>query len=89
MIRVQCISNNSGFHERLEVGEWYDAEEYESRKDANKYLAAQRYGNNKYSYIIHGLGKKEHPLDADYGVYDKSLFITLQDKRDSQLDKIL
>jgi hypothetical protein len=78
MIKVQCISTNSGFHARLEVGKWYDVEEYESRKDANK-----------YSYIIHGLGKKEHPLDADYGLYDKSLFRTLQDKRDSQLDKIL
>ena len=86
MIRVQCISNNSGFHERLEVGEWYDAEEYESRKDANKYRSAKILN---YSYIIHGLGKKEHPLDADYGVYDKSLFRTLQDKRESQLNKIL
>lgn len=87
MIRVQCISNNSGFHERLEVGEWYDAEEYESRKDANKYRALQH--THRPSYIIHGLGKKEHPLDADYGVYDKSLFRTLQDKRESQLNKIL
>ena len=74
MIKVQCISTNSGFHERLEVGNWYNAEEYPS--------------GFPY-YIIYGLGKKEHPLDDDYGLYDKSLFRTLQDKRDSQLDKIL
>ena len=78
MIKVQCISTielpDSGFHDRLEIGMWYDAEEWDG---------------NKNSYIIHGLGKKEHPLDADYGLYDKSLFRTLQDKRDSLLDKIL
>ena len=76
-MKVQCISNNSGFHERLEIGMWYDAEEYESRRDGNK-----------KSYIIHGLGKKENPLDADYGLYDKSLFRTLQDKREQQLNKL-
>ena len=74
MIKVQCISTNSGFHARLEVGKWYNAEEYPSGFPYN---------------IIYGLGKKEHPLDADYGLYDKSLFRTLQDKRDSQLNKIL
>ena len=27
MIKVQCISTNSGFYENLELGKWYDAKE--------------------------------------------------------------
>ena len=73
-IKVQCISNKCGYHQRLERGKWYDAEEYQS---------------GSVSYIIRGLGKKEHPLEQDYGVYDKSLFRTLDEKREHRLNKIL
>ncbi len=77
-MKVKCISTKSGFHQRLERGKWYDAEEYESRGDGNK-----------DNYIIRGLGNKQHKLDMDYGVYDKSLFITLEEHRDKKINKIL
>ena len=77
-VKVQCISTKYGFHERLEIGKWYEAEVYTSRRTG---LVED--------YIIHGLGKKEHPLDADSGVYDKSLFITVEEYRDRKISKIL
>jgi len=76
-IKVKCISNNSGFHQRLERGKWYEVEEYCS------------ISGNTDKYIVHGLGNKEHHLDADYGVYDKSLFLTLEECRDRKINKIL
>ena len=85
MIKVQCISNRSGFHQQLNVGEWYDVEEYISSDGKS-----DTYIVNKLSA---GKPKSDVPISvfhmALFGLYDKSLFRTLQDKRDSLLDKIL
>lgn len=75
-IKVQCISTKCGYHEMLERGKWYEAELYTSRSDGNVH------------YIIYGLGNKTHPLDSDYGVYEKSLFRTIDEKRDTVLNKL-
>lgn len=72
MIRVKCISNGGGLHERLEPGKWYSADAYEP-----------------VQYVVHGLGKKEHPLDSDSGVYARALFVTEQEHRESQLARII
>ena len=85
MIKVQCISNRSGFHQKLNVGEWDNVDEYLSSDGKSD------------TYIVNKLSAGKPKSDATiskfhmdlFGLYDKSLFITLQDKRDSQLDKIL
>ena len=85
MIKVQCISNRSGFHQKLNIGEWYDVEEYISSDGKSD------------TYIVNKLSAGKPKSDATisafhmalFGLYDKSLFMTLQDKRDSLLDKIL
>lgn len=77
LVRVQCISNKSGFHERLEIGKWYEAEEYYNRRNG---LVED--------YIIYGLGKITHPLDSESGVYEKSLFRTVDERRDDRLNKL-
>jgi hypothetical protein len=85
MIKVQCISNRSGFHQKLNIGEWYDVEEYISSDGKS-----DTYIVNKLSA---GKPKSDVPISVFhmtlFGLYDKSLFRTLQDKRDSQLNKIL
>ena len=85
MIKVQCISNRSGFHQKLNIGEGYDVEEYISSDGKS-----DTYIVNKLSA---GKPKSDVPISvfhmALFGLYDKSLFRTLQDKRDSLLDKIL
>ncbi len=75
-MKVQCISNNSEFHQRLEIGKWYRVEEFNSRSGRTD------------QYIVYGLGKKEHFLDTPYGVYDKSLFITVEEKRNKKLGEL-
>lgn len=68
-IKVQCISTNSGFYKKIQLGKWYEAEEY------------------LRSYIIYGIPKL-HSLDNDYGLFDKSLFRTIDEKRDLKLNKL-
>lgn len=80
MIKVQCISNNMGFYERLEIGKWYNVETFDIENDR---------GFSEDEYIVYGLGKKEHPLDSDSGVYNKKLFRTLDEKREFILNNIL
>lgn len=75
--KVQCISNNSGFYQRLEIGRWYEAELYTSRSTGRS-----------DQYIIYDLGNKEHPLDIESGVFDMSLFVTVEQKRDNTLNKL-
>ena len=77
MIRVKCISNDNGRHERLEPGKWYHARIYEYSWEFRP------------EYVVHGLGKKEHPLDSDSGVYARALFVTEQEHRESQLARII
>ena len=85
MIKVQCISNRSGFHQKLNIGEWYDVDEYiSSDGESDTYIVNKLSTGNVNSYKS---DSKFHM--ALFGLYDKSLFITLQDKRDSLLDKIL
>jgi hypothetical protein len=72
-MKVQCISNNSGFHQRLEIGKWYQVEESAFLDDS---------GNTVY-YIVQGLGKND-----EYGVYDKSLFITVEEVRNKKLGQL-
>lgn len=70
-IRVQCVSNASGYHSDLNTGEWYDAEEW--------FFAS---GENRYYMIFWGRGA------SDYAVYDRELFISIEEKRELALRKI-
>lgn len=91
MIKVQCISNRSGFHQKLNVGEWYDVDEYiSSDGESDTYIVNKlSAGKPKSDVPISAFGLKKAFHMALFGLYDKSLFRTLQDKRDSLLDKIL
>jgi len=64
-IKVQSISNRSGYHTDLKLGQWYDAEE-----------------RGMYYKIYWGSG------DSDYAVYDRELFVSMEEKRELALEKI-
>ena len=46
IIRVQCISTNSGFYSSLERGRWYDVEEY----NRDSYLVYYEINGHSYLY---------------------------------------
>jgi len=71
MIKVQCISTNSGYHSDLRRGKWYDAK--------------QRIDSDLYFIYYDGTGN----VSDNFGVYDKNLFRTLDEKREFRLNKIL
>ena len=64
-IKVQSISNRSGYHTDLKLGQWYDAEEC-----------------GMYYKIYWGSDA------SDYAVYDRELFVSIEEKRERALQKI-
>jgi hypothetical protein len=77
MIKVQCVSTNSGFYEKLEIGKWYFAEEY----------------SEKIYYIFESESKtkilNDYNLYSALGIYDKNLFRTLSDVRNIKITKLI
>lgn len=89
MIKVQCISYTNEVNQinGLVIGKWYDADFFDIELD-------KKYPPLLYKdvYIIYGLGN-ENMMDPNpkiyNGVYPKKLFITLNEKREIELNKIL
>jgi hypothetical protein len=77
--KVQCISTKSGFHEHLKLGAWYEAKEHNGRFSLckNMIIIEHHYLNKHGVYV------------TTEGIYDKSLFRTVSERRDNKLDKIL
>jgi len=71
--KVQCISTKCGLHEHLKLGAWYEAKEYKDKFD---------------QYLVDTIVIEHHYLNK-HGVYDKSLFRTVDERRDNRLNKIL
>lgn len=73
MIKVQCISTNSGFYKNIELGKWYDA----------KIQIFPGQPKKEEFYIVYGTN------DNSPRPYDKKLFRTLDELRDIKINKIL
>lgn len=73
--KVKCISTD-GVFSRLEIGKWYEVEEFNARSGRTD------------QYIVYGLDNENNPLDSEYDVYEKSLFITLDEFRNNRLDEL-
>jgi hypothetical protein len=77
--KVQCISTKSGFYEHLKLGAWYEAKEYK----------------DKFGYLVDTIAIEHHYLNkhgvyvTSEGIYDKSLFRTVSERRDNRLSKLL
>jgi hypothetical protein len=85
-MKIQCISTNCGYYSELQLGKWYDAEIYAGRR-------SRRTG--EYSeplYLIKDLGDGVSSVVTSWSrsaTFPKCLFRTLDERRDSRLDKIL
>ncbi len=76
-IEIQCISTKCGLYKDLKIGKWYNAID-----DEGAYYYIE--DNPKTSTYGYGL-----PSINNYTNYDKSLFRTKDERRDSKLNKIL
>jgi hypothetical protein len=78
MIKVQCISYTNEVNQinELVIGKWYDADFFSQ----DEYVVYGS-GENEYSSIF---GKKIYT-----GFYPKKFFVTLNEKREIELNKIL
>ena len=74
-IKVQCISTKCGLHKDLKFGQWYDVIE-----DGDYF----RIEDNSAIGSIQGM-----LTGSNYYRYEKSLFRTIDQRRDSKLSKIL
>ena len=78
MIKVQCISYTNEVNQinELVIGKWYDADFFQHEQ-----------------YIIYGSGNKEYSSNFGKkiynGFYPKKFFVTLSEKREIELNKIL
>lgn len=77
--KVQCISTKSGFYKNLKLGEWYEAKEHKGRFSLCKDMII----------IEHHILNKHGVYVTSEGIYDKSLFRNVSERRNDKLDKIL
>jgi hypothetical protein len=78
-MKVQCIKNKSGFYKHIKIGEWYETESrtWDDADITDKVVIKHLFKNENGVYAV------------TLGVYDKSMFRTLEEKRDIKLRKIL
>jgi len=75
MLKVQCISRECGFYHELKLGQWYVVEEERIIEETKtSYWGIITESSTGYFPIKH---------------YPKKLFRTLDERRDSKLNKIL
>lgn len=83
-MKVQCISTKCGFHKELKIGRWYEVSEVA--------FSARGCESNRWYRIIDDDDLKKYGVNngfLGFSVYEKSLFRTLDESRESKLNKIL
>lgn len=86
--RVQCISTSCGFHKHLKLLEWYDLEE-RSWNDWNRNRITSDTNQISNVVINHYYENKYGVEVVEQLVYDKSLFRTIDERRDKKIRQIL
>jgi len=76
MKKVICVSDENGKYERLELNKEYQCIDYYNDGDNG-------------SHIVFNLGNKISYWDAEYGIYPKRLFKTIDEIRDKKLNILL
>jgi hypothetical protein len=75
---LQCVSTKCGFHKHLKLGEWYLVEENQLlRKPFSNEIAINHWYLNKFGVYV-----------GNVIFYDRSLFRSLDEKRDYKLSKL-
>ena len=83
--KVQCISTKSGFYKNLKLGEWYEPKEH--KPGTRNFFKSSKYKD--MIVIEHHILNKHGVYVTSEGIYDKSLFRTVSERRNDKLDKIL
>ena len=77
-MKVQCISTKCGTLKHLKLGEWYLVEEKQLRREPfSNEIAINHWYLNEWGVYV-----------SDVIFYDKSLFRSLDEKRDYKLGKL-